>query len=171
MTARGFIDAPTLARWAEGAPRGGALTLGRGAAVPGTVAPEVTRLVAAGMIDFARRRIGPDDFEFVAQRRAQRAAPVARKAVQRSSVGVPARAGVAERRILKALTFAASRHLPCPTNAQLAAIAGLSGAVAASYRLRRLAQRGVIAVDVPADPRERRVVTILATGAATRGTK
>lgn len=163
-----FIDAGGLARWAEGATSGSALTLGRGAAVPPAVSPVVARLVDAGVINFARRRIGAGDFEFVAQRRSSPATRTKAASPRGCARAGSGRAGVAERRILKALTIAASRDLPCPTNAQLASVAGLSGALAASYRLGLLVKRGLIAVDVPADPRARRVVTIIATGATTR---
>lgn len=72
-----------------------------------------------------------------------------------------------ERLIYKLLVEAARRGAPCPTNAELATRTGLSGAVAASYRMRRLVQSGQIVVQEPS-PLERRVVTIVATGKSTR---
>lgn len=71
------------------------------------------------------------------------------------------------RAVLRVLTQAAARHLPCPTNAEIAARVGLTGAVAASYRVRRLVKDGKIIVEEPS-PLERRVVTIVATGKQTR---
>jgi DNA-binding Lrp family transcriptional regulator len=69
--------------------------------------------------------------------------------------------------VLRLLAQAASKGLPCPTNAELAKRIGLKDAVAASYRVRRLVQSGAIVVEEPS-PSERRVVTIVATGAQTR---
>lgn len=73
----------------------------------------------------------------------------------------------AERLIYKLLCEAARCNRPCPTNSELAARVGLSGAVAASYRVRRLVAAGDIIVEEPS-PLERRVVTIVATGKQTR---
>ncbi|MEV4934584.1 winged helix-turn-helix domain-containing protein [Sphingobium sp. LSP13-1-1.1] len=73
----------------------------------------------------------------------------------------------AERMILKILSAAAEKGQPCPTNAELARRVGLSGAVSASYRMRRLVAAGKIVVEEPS-PLERRLVTIVATGKQTK---
>ncbi|MBA4092277.1 MAG: hypothetical protein C0494_17030 [Sphingobium sp.] len=73
----------------------------------------------------------------------------------------------ATRAVLRLLVRAAKRGEPCPTNAELARAVGLKDAVAASYRMRRLVKDGAIVVEEPS-PLERRVVTIVASGARTR---
>ena len=65
--------------------------------------------------------------------------------------------------------LAAARDLPCPTNAAIANLVGLRDELAASYRLGKLRDRRLIRIDVPADPRLHRVVTIVASGKKTRG--
>lgn len=133
---------------------------------PGREIAGVARaLHEAGLVSLTSKR-SAEGFRFIAERRAT---PIGAPATGRSNRGrfrikPPVRRS-AETTILRVLRMAADRGQPCPTNAELAAIAGLSGAVAASYRMRRLVAAGKIAIAEPG-PLERRVVTILAAGAA-----
>jgi hypothetical protein len=167
-----FMGGDDLQDWARSASPGAAVCLGVAPSVPAATQPALRALTDAGLIDIARRRIGEGRFSFEVQRRSRRyvAAVPARKAPAAPRGGMHARrAGTVERRVLKLLLTAATKGLPCPTNASIARAVGLRDAVAASYRLRRLVARGLIRVTVPDDPRLHRVVTIVASGKATKG--
>lgn len=70
--------------------------------------------------------------------------------------------------IYRALLRASNLLLPCPTNAELARLAGLHDADAASYRLKRLRDLGLISIDTSGTTRNAaRVVRITATGKRT----
>lgn len=163
-----FMGGDDLREWARDATPGTSLCLGVASAVPPSTQPVLRSLSDAGLIDVARRRIGPEKYSFIVQRRSGRY--VDRQPAQVRRGGHRARrAGTVERRLLKLLLLAATRGMPCPTNAAIAKLVGLPDDLAASYRLRKLQDRGLIRVAVPADPRMHRVVTIVASGAQTRG--
>lgn len=161
-----FITGEELRDWARGASPGASRTLGEGAALPSATGAIVASLSDAKVIDIVRRKIAAERYSFIVQRRTGRYVD---RAARRISTMPQVRRGVYERRILKILIAAAAKGLPCPTNGVLARLVGLSGEVAASYRLRRLVAAGKIRVAVPDDPRQHRVVTIVATGKTTRG--
>lgn len=162
-----FMGGDDLQGWVRNASAGASVCLGVGAAVPPSTQPAVRALTDAGLIDIARRRVGDGRYSFEVQRRSRRYVP---SVPSKPRGGMHARrAGTVERRVLKLLLTAATKGLPCPTNASIARAVGLPDAVAASYRLRRLVARGLIRVAVPDDPRDLRVVTIVASGKATRG--
>lgn len=162
-----FMGGDDLQSWARDASPGTSVCLGVGPRLPARTAEVVTSLCAAGVIDAPRRRIGPDRYSFVVQRRSQRF--VERPPTKPRGGNHARRTGTVERRVLKLLLKAATDSLPCPTNAAIARAVGLPNELAASYRVRRLQERGLIFVDVPADPRLHRVVTIRASGKKTRG--
>lgn len=163
-----FMGGEDLRDWARDASPGTSLCLGIGASMPPATAAVVRSLSDAGVIDAPRRKVGPEKYSFVVQRRSARYIERAPMPVQRGGQRTR-RAGTIERRILKLLLIAASRELPCPTNAAIANLVGLRDELAASYRIRKLQERGMIRVTVPADPRQHRVVTIVASGKSTRG--
>ncbi|GEM_PF-2667933 len=162
-----FMGGDDLQDWARAAPAGTSLCLGVASAVPASTQPALRALTDAGLIDIARRRVGDGRYSFEVQRRSRRYVPAAQPK-PRGGMHVR-RAGTVERRVLKLLLVAATKGLSCPTNAAIARAVGLADGIAASYRLRRLQMRGLIRVEVPADPRLHRVVTIIASGKATRG--
>lgn len=162
-----FMGGEDLRRWARGASPGSSRELGIGAAVPAATQGALRSLVEGEMIDIVRQRVGPERYKFVVQRRSRKyveAAPAPRRGGVRK-----VRAGTAERRILRLLLEAVRRGDPCPTNEAIARAVGLSGKLAASYRLGQLVARGLIRVEVPSDPRMHRVVTIVASGKSTKG--
>ena len=166
-----FMGGDDLRDWSRGAEAGAAICLGQPvAALPPSTAAAVRSLSDAGVLDIARRRVGPERYSFVVQRRST---PYIDRADMRPVKARPRggnharRAGTIERRVLKLLMTAANRGLPCPTNAAIARACGLADDNAASYRIKILQRRGLIRVDVPQDPRRLRVVTIVATGKAT----
>lgn len=163
-----FMGGEDLRDWARDASPGASLCLGVAAAVPPTTQPVLRSLSDAGLIDVARRKVGPEKYSFIVQRRSRRFVERTPMPVQRGGQRTR-RAGTIERRILKLLLLAVSRELPCPTNAAIANLVGLRDELAASYRIRKLQERGLIRVTVPADPRQHRVVTIVASGKSTRG--
>jgi hypothetical protein len=166
-----FMGGDDLQSWARDAAPGASLCLGVGAAMPAATAAAVRSLSEAGIIDAPRRRIGPERYSFVVQRRSaryiERQAPVPRRAGGRGGHHAR-RAGTAERRVLKLLLAAVAKGLPCPTNAAIAKATGLPDENAASYRIKLLQRRGLIRVAVPNDPRLPRVVTIVASGKSTK---
>lgn len=168
-----FMGGDDLHQWAREACPGSSVCLGVATAVPASTQPALRSLADAGLIDVARRRVGPERYSFVVQRRSARYIE-RQPATVRKGGNHARRAGTVERRILKLLMAAATQGRPCPTNGAIARSVGLMrGGLpddnAASYRLKRLVARGLIRVTVPNDPRLHRVVTIVASGKATRG--
>lgn len=150
---------------------GEAMEYGRGDHPPRDVVRAMRGLVDAGVLRPVTRRIGGREgggFQFLVQKGAGGDGPVARAA---------RRGAVRRRRVRKTslsmvfdcLARAARRGEACPTNEELARHCGLSGKLAASYRVRRLVAEGRIAVE-DRSPFGRRIVTILTgphTGART----
>lgn len=163
-----FMGGDDLHQWAREAMPGTSLCLGVASVVPPSTQPALRSLADAGLIDVARRRVGPERYSFVVQRRSARYID-RQPAIVRKGGHHARRAGTVERRVLKLLLVAAQKGLPCPTNAAIARAVGLPNEDAARYSLRKLRNRGVIRVHNPADPRLLRVVTIVASGKATKG--
>lgn len=111
------------------------------------VAGEMRFLVQRGRGDFAQAARGP------------RRGAVRRRRVRKSTLTL----------VLECLVRAVRREQACPTNEEIAAACGLTGKLAASYRVRRLVAAGKIAV-VDHSPWGRRVVTILTGPMAGRST-
>lgn len=154
--------------WAERAQPGEDVVYAEGAR-PGTaIGAAVRGFMTAGVVELTSiRRDG--QLRFIARRLPQPLPSAGRARLPNAGHFMPgAKEGaMTTRAILRILSQAAAHDLPCPTNAELAKRVGLNGAVAASYRVRRLVQSGKIKVDEPS-PLERRVVTIVATGKQTR---
>jgi hypothetical protein len=154
--------------WAARAARGEDVVYAIGERPDPAIAPVARQLAEAGVVALTSRRAG-NGFRFIAQRLPDpRPSQMrARTPVNRGRFVLSAHDGkMTTRAVLRVLAQAANRGLPCPTNAELARRVGLNGPVAASYRVRRLVQAGLIVVDEPS-PVERRVVTIVATGKST----
>lgn len=155
-------SADDIRRWAETARPGDQAAYGRGSTPPRELVQAMAGLVEAGALVPVRKREG-GEFLFLLQRGS--AANCRDAAGQRRRVS---RGGVRSGRFPKAGTSAvmalladcARRGRPCPTNEEIAAICGLSGRLAASYRIQLLARQGRIAVESHG-PLMRRVVTIL----------
>ena len=156
--------------WAERAAPGEDVVYSVGLRPGDSIGAAVRALHDSGLVTMTSKRCD-DGFRFIAQR-----LPDPRPSQIRARM--PEHRGrfahrevkgrrLPERLIYKLLVAAAKRGEPCPTNAELAARVGLAGAVAASYRVRRLVAAGKITVDEPS-PVERRVITIIATGDRTR---
>lgn len=155
-------------RWVKNAAPGDDVVYATGARPAEGIGAVVRSLHEQGLVAMTSKR-GDDGFRFIAQRLPDpRPSQVrARKPVNRGRFTLAANDGkMTTRAVLRILTQAASKGLPCPTNAELAKRVGLNGAVAASYRVRRLVQAGAIVVEEPS-PLERRVVTIVASGKKT----
>ena len=156
--------------WAERARPGDDVVYATGVRPGDAIGAAVRALHESGLVTMTAKRVD-GGFRHIAQRLAdpRPTVRVAKGAEQRGRFAkrdVKGRRTV-ERLIYKILVEAARRGVPCPTNAEIAIRVGLSGAVAASYRMRRLVASGRIEVDEPS-PLERRVVTIVATGKRTR---
>ena len=156
--------------WAARALPGDDIVYAEGVRPGDAIGAAVRGLRDAGLVTMVSKRVD-GRLKFIAQRLPD-PAPMARLMRGPEHRGRFAKREIkgrrtAERLIYKLLVEAARRGLPCPTNAELATRAGLSGAVAASYRMRRLVASGDIVVEEPS-PLERRVVTIVASGRQTR---
>ncbi|CAD7335268.1 winged helix-turn-helix domain-containing protein [Sphingomonadales bacterium 56] len=156
--------------WVRQARPGEDVVYSLGARPADTIAAAVRAMHEEGLVAMTSKRV-TGGFRFIAQRlpdshseRAREREPQNRGRFSRREIKGRR---TAERLIMKILTAAAEKAQPCPTNAELARRVGLSGAVAASYRMRRLVAAGDIVVEEPS-PIERRVVTIVATGKKTR---
>lgn len=164
--AAGVLMKPDQFRsWVERAKPGDDVVYAEGAR-PGDVIGGVVRsLKDAGLVTMTSKRVD-GRLRFIAQRLTDPRPTAVPAKRGRFTLGAND-ATMTTRAVLRILSQAAARGLPCPTNAELAARVGLAGAVAASYRVRRLVQLGKISVEEPS-PIERRVVTIVATGKQTR---
>lgn len=151
--------AEDILRFAETARPGDAAAYGRGSNPPRELVQAMRQLVEAGALMPVAKREGRD-FLFMVVRGDGPVRPPrpARGAVRRGFLRPPAKTGLSA--VLAVLADAARRGQPCPTNEELAALCGLSGRAAASYRVRLLARQQRIAVE-DRGPMARRVVTIL----------
>lgn len=155
-----MLDAPGILEWVRRAQAGDAVVYARGETISRAVSAVAVRMSDQGLVDLTRRREGRG-WQFLMQRRAK---PFALAADRRRGRNYGRTS--AETAILRMISDAIRYRRPCPTNAEIAAEAGLSGGLAASYRLRKLVAAGKIAL-IDNGPRERRVAVLIATGQAT----
>lgn len=157
------IAADALQRWADAAQAGDRIAYAHG--------PEPWRghatfvlagaLAAAGMVTlFQPRRPGSAIFDFIAERRAADVPPHAIETQLRATLDPE------EDRVFALLRNLAAIGHSCPTDEAIAKRLGLSGADAASYRMRKLRAAGLIRVE-NRGPLKPRVVTIVADGRQT----
>ena len=159
MSDRGF----DLDGWAAQARLRERTIYGEGERPRQAVARAAVRLIDAGQIVTMRRRMPSGAFLFIAEKRG--GVGPSRSAVRRARP-FAARGRSAETIILRLIRDCVRVGAPCPTNAEFARRAGLSGAVSASYRLRRLVAAGKLKLD-DFGPFERRVATVLPDGGST----
>lgn len=159
-----------LCAWAERARPGEDVAYCIGGERPHPTIARVARaLKDSGLVALTSRR-GSDGFRFIAQRLPNPlpSRVLARAIAPRGRFALAADDGKRTTlAVLRLLVRAAGRGDVCPTNAELARMVGLKDFKAASYRVQRLVADGKIVVEQPS-PIERRVVTIVATGKATR---
>ncbi len=154
------IEATVLESWVRRAKPGEKIVYASGFAPPRMAAAfQLAReLAGVGLIDLHNPRREGGGFEWVARRRAA--------SVEPPPAEQPALPDHIADKILNILAEAARRGTPCPTDAEFAEELELPNADAASYRIRKLVARGEIEIARPSW-RERRVVTIVATGQRT----
>lgn len=147
-----MLDAAGITEWVRNAKAGDMAVYARGETISRPVAELARRFHEQGLVDLTRRRDG-GGWQFLIQRRsaAFRAGRQVRRVHPRSS---------AESAILRMIRDAIRLRQPCPTNAEFAEGAGLSGAIAASYRLRKLVRDGKIEL-IDHGPFERRVAVLV----------
>jgi hypothetical protein len=155
-----MLDAPAMLDWVRQARAGDAAVYARGETCSRQVAAMAARLQDQGLVDLTRRREGRG-WQFIIQRRAK----AFRLTADRRRGRKFARAS-AETVILRMIREAIRLKQPCPTNIEFADAAGLSGGLAASYRLRKLVAAGKIAL-IDHGEAERRVAVLIETGQAT----
>ncbi|CAD7335349.1 winged helix-turn-helix domain-containing protein [Sphingomonadales bacterium 58] len=156
-----------FAAWVKRAAPGEDVVYSVGVRPAKAIGEAVRALHDQGLVSLTSKRTD-SGLRFIAQRRPDPRPAQERKPVPRGRFTLGASDGkMTTRAVLRILSQAAGRDLPCPTNAELAKRVGLKDAVAASYRMRRLVADGKITVEEPS-PTERRVVTIVATGKQTR---
>lgn len=157
-----------LGRIERSAP-GSTMEYARGANPPRELVRAMRPLVDAGLLHPTQKRVGGEtrylvqrgagDFTEALNRRTGRGV-VRRQRIRKTSLSM----------VLDCLVRAVRRGDPCPTNEELAAVCGLSGKLAASYRMRRLVADGKIALE-DHSPWGRRVVTILTGPLAGKATR
>jgi hypothetical protein len=152
-----------LLNWAKDARIGDSIVYARSSAagerLPSDVVNVVSSLAAHGALHPTQRRVG-DGWAFQAQRGSGKISRVTVRRPSRGGTrGLPANRA-SERAVFKRIEAAAKHGLPCPTNAELARLCGLSGAIAASYRVRRLVASGRISI-IDKSPYGRRIATLL----------
>ena len=169
-----YADAAQLAAWLASAAPGQRITYATGPGLdPGhPVKALVADWVATGeVLALQQRHPVSRELMYVAQRRkATGGALAGDRANVRPAASMPPvfDEGSPEDVILRALARAANMGLPCPSNAALAEEAGLHNPDAASWRVRKLRDAGLIRIDCSGTARNStRVVTIAATGRRT----
>lgn len=157
-----FMGGEDLLRWAETAAPGDSIVYGRGDRPPEDIVRVVGRLSDAGALHPTRRRISAagGEFAFQAQRGSGKISRVLVRPPSRGQVRTLPANRSSDRAVLKCIEGAVKYGLSCPTNAELARACGLSGAIAASYRVRRLVATGRISI-IDHSPYGRRVATII----------
>lgn len=155
-----MLDAQGIRNWVRKAKPGDAAVYARGDTISRTVAAAALQMQEQGLVDLTRRR-EPSGWQFLMQRRAKAFAKG--KFMRR---GRWYQGASAETVILRMIRDAIRLNAPCPTNAEFADAANLSGKVAASYRLRKLVHDGKITL-TEYGPDERRVATLVETGQST----
>lgn len=167
------ITRAELEAWCADAAAGERKLYARAAELPQPIGAAARALAERGLVTLARRRAAlGDPFEFLAIRLSR---PVeARPERPKMQAGAAARAAHARREeaeraaeaVMGALIAAARLNHVCPTNAQLAEIARLPSAEAASKIV--CALRDEARIDVQFNDHVGRVVTIRASGLSTR---
>lgn len=167
-----FMGGEDLLRWAETAAPGDSIVYGRGERPPEDVVRVIGQLSDVGALHPTRRRISAagGEFAFQAQRGSGKISRVVVRPAARGRVrSLPANRS-SDRAVLKCIEGAVKYGLACPTNAELARACGLSGAIAASYRVRRLVATGRISI-IDHSPYGRRVATMMTGRFAGQSTK
>lgn len=155
-----MLDAPGIIDWVRQAKPGDAAVYARGETLSRQVAAVAVRMQDQGLVDLTRRREGRG-WQFLIQRRSK----AFKLAADRRRGRNYGRAS-AETTILRMIREAIRLKQPCPTNAEFADGACLSGRLAASYRLRKLIADGKIVL-IDHGPFERRVAVLVETGQST----
>ncbi|MPT48275.1 MAG: hypothetical protein E2598_07605 [Sphingobium sp.] len=164
-----FQPADRVLAWAEKAAKGETLAYARAYdRAPDDALVMPRSLSDAGLVELVRRR-RDGHWAYIAQRTAMPFDPA--RINRRASRGCVRLAGrgsaqAMDRALMRILGRCVRLEQPCPSNAALAVMLGLTGEIAASYRMRRLVAQGLIEVEQP-DPRAGRIITILSSGART----
>ena len=153
------VDVEDFRRWLQKAAAGDRIDYAGGPSLPHgfPVVAEVRRAIDAGLV-LSHHLRGDGGHVYAAVRRADPSRPA-------RGAGRPIAGSVAAR-MLSILEKAAQATRPCPTNAVLAVALNLRNSEQARYIFGRLVDAGLIAVE-NRGPKQRRIVTILATGART----
>lgn len=156
------IEAEVLRDWVERAEAGAALLYAQGMVPPRTSATWVLagELAAAKLVTLKSRRLPDGKTEWLAEKRAAAASP--RGAVV---VTIP---DPMMRRVADEVLRCANAGEPCPTDGELVQRCGLPGTDAANYRLRKAVKAGLVQLQRPMRPGERRIATDPATGKSTK---
>lgn len=155
-----MLDVPGMLDWVKRARAADAVVYAREGAASRHVLSLAARLSDQGLVDLTRKADALGR-QLIMQRRAKS-----------FGMGLTTRGSMIHRRysvevlILRAIRTAARNGQPCPRNTELADTAGLSTAVAASYRLRKLVRAGKLTL-IDHGPFEHRVAIIVETGETT----
>lgn len=152
------VEARALSDWVARAAPGDRMVYAQGVVPPRTSAAwALARELAASKLIALLTRRGESGVEWIAERRASE--PVAQPPRPEPDRLM--------QRVAAELLRAANAGEVCPTDLELAERCSLSGANAASYRLRKAIRAGLVLVRPPRQPGERRVATDPQTGRST----
>lgn len=163
---RPLATAQAVEEWASRARPGETFVYHSGAFLVQSL-PAVTAarsLVDKGEAIFFQRKLGPGQYDYCIQKRANAERQLSAGQLAGRQVGTPVDAEDYER-LMAVLRRLANFRMPCPPNAELAQLAKLRDARGVRYRLQQLESGGLIRITTPTDCR--RVITILASGKST----
>lgn len=121
-------------------------------------------LVDRGEALFFQRKLGPGQYDYCIQKRANAERQLSAGQLAGRQVGTAIDQEEYDQ-LMAVLRRLANFKLPCPTNRELAEMAELKDAESVRYRLTQLSIAGVIGVRTP--PQGPRVITITASGRST----
>lgn len=163
---KAFSGAEAVEEWARKARPGETLVYHSGAFLVKSLAAvrAADALIERGEAIPVQVRIGPGQFDYCLQKRANAERQLSAGAINGRKVGSAIDAEEYEQ-LLAVLRRLANFKQACPSNKELARLAELKDAESVRYRLTQLSIAGVIAVRTP--PQGVRVVTIVASGRST----
>ncbi len=156
------IEAQAFREWVERAAVGDTQLYAQGTVPPRTSATWVLagELAAAKLVTLKSRRLAGGKIEWFAEKLAAQVVPAA--------IVVRTIPDPMMRRVADEVLRCANAGEPCPTDGELVVRCGLPGTDAANYRLRKAVKAGLVQLQRPMQPGERRIATDPKSGRSTK---
>lgn len=156
------IEAQVLRDWVERAAAGETQLYAQGTVPPRTSATWVLagELAAAKLVTLKSRKLADGKIEWLAEKLAPQTGAAG---IVLTTIPDPMM-----RRVADEVLRCANAGEPCPTDGELVLRCDLPGADAANYRLRKAVKAGLVQLQRPMQPGERRIATDPKTGKSTR---